>query len=181
MPGKRHTSIRSASAGSPPKTARGLLAEIEQLFPELIDALQELLTHYELKSSAMKSASATQMLQLADAETTHSQRLERGLAKRRLILKEAAQLRLPHKTLRELIDALPDAPVEKLRSQLLLVQQMSQQLRLAGWSHWVIAHRAQAFYTDMIELIAHGGHRPPTYSQHPQREGNGGVLLDTSI
>ncbi len=158
-----------------------MLVEIEQLFPELIDALQELLKHYDLKSSAMKNASAQQMLELAEVESVLSQRLERGLARRRQILIDAAQLRLPHKTLRELIDAFRDAPQEKLQSQLRLIQQQSQQLRLAGWSHWVIAHRTQAFYTDMIELIAHGGHRPPTYCQHPQREGNGGVLLDTSI
>lgn len=175
------TSSRTIPPAATPRTPAQLLVEIQQLVAELLTTGEELLQHYERKSSAMQRASAEEMLKLTEIELTLTQRLERGLNKRRAILKDAGQLRLPHRSLRELIAQLPDAPSEELNAALSRIQQRSQQLRLIGWSHWVVAHRTQAHYNELIDLIAQGGHRSPTYSQHAQREGKGGVLLDTSI
>lgn len=188
MNAKRQPSSRSAAGAAAPAavtsslpTAVQLLVEIQQLVAELLAAGAELRQHYERKSSAMQRASADEMQKLAECELALTQRLERGLAKRRSLLQVAGRLRLPHRSLRELIVELPGAPLAELQAALAQIQEQSRQLRLIGWSHWVVAHRSLNYYNELIDLIAQGGHRSPTYNQHAQREGQGGVLLDTSI
>ncbi|MDA0832594.1 MAG: hypothetical protein O2955_16335 [Planctomycetota bacterium] len=180
MNAKRPISNPQVSAVTPRSPAQ-LLVDIQQLIAELLNTGEGLLLHYEHKSSAMQRASADEMLKLTDIETSLTQRLERSLSRRRTILKDAGLLRLPHRTLRELIVALPGAPREEWDAALTRIQQQSQRLRLIGWSHWIVAHRTQSHYNELIDLIAQGGYRSPTYSQHAQREGKGGVLLDASI
>ena len=50
-------------------------------------------------------------------------------------------------------------------------------LRRQSWSHWILAHRSYHHYTALLEIIAHGGHKPPTYSESPSSAsgGRGGV------
>ena len=180
MPDPRHSRQQPAVRPAP-RTPDQLLAAVPQLVDELLTTGDELLRHYERKSAAMQRASADELMKLTEAELALTQRLERGLNARRAILQEAGRQRLPHKSIRELVAKLPEAPVEELNAALARIQQQAQQLRLAGWSQWVVAHRTHAHYTELIDLIAQGGYRSPTYSQHTTREGKGGVLLDTSI
>lgn len=174
----RHAPVQPAT---PLRSPAQLLADVRELVDELLSTGDELLRHYERKSEAMQRASADEMLKLTEIELSLTQRLERGLNARRAILRDAGRQRLPHRSLRELVAQLPGAPRDELNVSFARIQQQSQQLRLIGWSHWVVAHRTQNHYNELIDLIAQGGHRSPTYSQHSQREGKGGVLLDTSI
>ena len=52
-------------------------------------------------------------------------------------------------------------------------------LQQESWVHWIISHRCYNHYTELLELIAHGGHRAPTYGDRTPSAA-GGALLDAA-
>jgi hypothetical protein len=69
---------------------------------------------------------------------------------------------------------------ESLRARLQRVQHRFLELRREAWIQWVISHRGQSVYADLLDLIAHGGQKAPTYHDGQPPAGQGGVMLDAA-
>jgi hypothetical protein len=70
---------------------------------------------------------------------------------------------------------------ERLRGRLQAVQQRFGEVRREAWIQWVVTHRSQSFYAELLDLIAHGGQKPPVYGDGPHASPpKGGVMLDAA-
>jgi ParB-like chromosome segregation protein Spo0J len=69
---------------------------------------------------------------------------------------------------------------ETLRARLQTVQLRFAELRREAWIQWVISHRGQSVYADLVDLIARGGQKAAVYGEDPHTPPRGGVMLDAA-
>jgi hypothetical protein len=69
--------------------------------------------------------------------------------------------------------------IELIKGRIMQAQQRTARLQHESWVHWIISHRCYNHFTELLELIAHGGHPAPTYGDKPTAA-VGGALLDAA-
>ena len=72
------------------------------------------------------------------------------------------------------------AAIESLRARILRAQQRTAELQRESWIHWIVSHRCYNHYTELLDMIAHGGALAPTYGDKPSTTTSGGALLDAA-
>jgi len=157
------------------------LEEVRQFLHQLEPAQQQLLELFGEKRIALMSADSALLLQLSQREQTLSGRLRELLDVRRRILQKALKRRLPSDSLRNLVRAVSHPTDETLLKRISRAEERSAKLRQESWIHWIISHRAFAYYTGLLDIIAHRGEKSPTYGRGPNRETAGGAILDTTV
>lgn len=133
------------------------------------------------KGAALAGADPPALLALAEEETGLVERLRNLLATRTRILQQAAKDGRPAKSLRHLVDAAGEPVAPDLRARLLRASDRARAQRRESWVQWIVAHRSQAHFAHLVELVAHGGRSAPVYRAVGSVPGNGGALLDASI
>ena len=156
-----------------------LLAELEQFAEKLIDAEQSLFDVLRRKRAALTSADLDTMAALQAPETEAARRLQELVSWRAGILARALQTGHRCESLTGLVQTLPVEKTGKLRALLKSAQRLARAVREESWTQWVITNRCCNFYGEVLELIAHGGRKSPTYDERSWSH-HGGAVLDAN-
>jgi FlgN protein len=148
------------------------------------DAMIELLAS---KRRALDKFQPEELARLAPREEELATQLGALIAKRAEILAQARSAGISAETLKELAgaigrhsgDARLAAAVAAANTRITRAQERTMQLRHESWIHWIISHKNYQHYSDVLEMIAHGGRASPTYGDPPG--GGGGALLDAAV
>jgi flagellar biosynthesis/type III secretory pathway chaperone len=160
------------------------------LWPELITLVEtfeqiqsDLGLVLEGKEQALRSGNSGELLGFAQREGALTQRLQAFAAARQKLLADARRQGLPSESLQSLSGAIGGSQGAAVRERLTVASGRSARLRRQSWCHWILAHRSYHHYSQLLEMIAHGGQKPPTYtdSPSPATGGRGGVVLDASV
>src|SRR5262249_37426017 len=139
------------------------------------------------KRNALQSFRAEDLVRLAGAEGELAARLQKLVKDRAELLLRARDAGFVVESLQELAGAIGktvgDArvlrAVELIADRIVRSQQRTTKLQQENWVHWIISHRCYNHATEMLELVAHGGHRAPTYGDRLATAA-GGALLDAA-
>jgi len=159
------------------------LSELNRVL-SIIESLQQQLTDlFATKITLLRDAQGDELHRLAAQEETLVHRLRQALDERRQMLDRARRGGLDVQTLTELAAALGGDPA--LQTRLDQAQLRALHLQQESWVHWIIAHRCYSHYTEVLDLIAHGGEAAPAYTRFANRTSAantpGGAVLDASI
>lgn len=164
-----------------------LLPELARFVSALEQLQKELLTLLQTKRRAFDEFNAAEMVRLSEQESVLTGRLQALVGKRAELLEKARLGGLEVGSLQELSgaigkdvgDARVRAAVDQVQMQLRRSQERTAELQRECWVHWIISHRCYNHYTELLELIAHGGHQAPTYGDR-NPTATGGALLDAA-
>ena len=154
-------------------------AELEQFAATLIDAQEALLQILHRKRTALATADLEMMAALQTPEAEAARRLQELVAWRARLLESARRAGHPGETLTELAQALFGSQPSRLTHLLKTAQRRAKEVRQESWVQWVITNRCCNFYSEVLELIAQGGKKPPTYHEQAWAH-RGGAVLDAN-
>jgi hypothetical protein len=163
-----------------------LLSSLEAFLARFEQSQASLAALLAGRREALERRDAAGLMQLAESELLVTQELEHLVAQRARILRDARRRGLPGETLKQLsgaiartaADARVRAAAEAVHLRCQAAERRAWQQRREGWTHWIIASRNVAHYTELIDLIANHGHPPPTYDGTHHEPG--GALLDAA-
>lgn len=150
-----------------------------------VDALeatqQELLEILRKQRAALVRAQAAELERLNQEASDAARRLQQLTAWRTRLLEQAAREATPAASLAVVLARSITPQAETLRARLQLIHQRFAEMRREAWIQWIIAQRSQSLFVDLLDLIAHGGEKPPTYQADPsQSMPTGGAMLDAA-
>ena len=159
-----------------------LLQLVQQFLDGLEQIQSELLELFEIKRRALVQGSVDEIHRLNDRERNCSARLQGLLSFRNRILTKIREQDAGIQSLEQLalrFQHLPawDLILERIRKS----NRTQAKIRQASWTHWIVSHRCYNHYTEILDLIAHQGHKEPAYGQVPHQSVTGGTMLDASI
>ncbi len=153
-----------------------LLKELERFAAALIEAQRTLLEVLRRKCGLLASSDLNGLAALQATETEAAQRLQTIVSWRAKLLDAAKRGGLNCETLTELARSLDGPKRAGVLASLAAAHQLALQLQQESWVHWVITNRCCNFYGEVLELIAHGGKKSPTYQSEDWVERGGAVL-----
>ena len=164
-----------------------LLHELTQFLSALEEAQENLLHLFTAKRKALDTFQSEELIRLSAREGELAGRLQELVKERMGLLLKARDAGFVVESLRELAGAIGktvgDArvlrAVELIEGRIMQSQRRTTRLQQENWVHWIISHRCYNHATEMLDLIAHGGHRSPTYGDRASATA-GGALLDAA-
>ena len=164
-----------------------LLHELSQFLTELEQTQQDLLTLFTAKREALDRRLSEELLRLSIREGELTGKLQELVKERTDLLIKARDAGFAVESLLELAgvigrtvgDSRVRRAIELIEKRIRVSQRRTTKLQQESWVHWIISHRCYNHYTELIELIAHGGHRAPTYGDKTPSAA-GGALLDAA-
>jgi hypothetical protein len=151
--------------------------EIAALLSELSATQTELLALLEEKRRLLVARDAAGLTEMAPRESAVVTRLQDCQERRRELLERAKSQQLPNDSLRSLAQVLPEPARLEMADQ---VEQAARRFRLLSHhslANWVLIQRSLLHLSHMLEIIATGGRKSPTYGK-VDRLRTGGSLLD---
>ena len=164
-----------------------LLHELSDFLTELEQTQQNLLTLFTAKREALDRRRSDELLNLSAQERELTGRLQELVKERSKLLNKSRDAGFVVESLLELAgvigrtvgDSRVLRAIELISNRIIESQQRTLKLQQESWVHWIISHRCYNHYTELLELIAHGGHRAPTYGDKTASAA-GGALLDAA-
>ena len=164
-----------------------LLHELSQFLTELESTQQELLTLFTAKREALDRRLSQELIRLSAQEGELTNRLQELVKERTNLLIKARGAGFAVESLLELAgvigrtvgDSRVLRAIELIENRIIQSQLRTTKLQQESWVHWIISHRCYNHYTQLLELIAHGGHQAPTYGDKTP-SASGGALLDAA-
>lgn len=155
--------------------------EVARFVDVLESAQQELLEALRAQRRALAQVDATELERLNAIAGDAARRLQQIGTWRAKLLEQASAEDAPAASLSVVLARTVSLDADRLRARLQAVQQRFEEVRREAWVQWVVTHRSQSFYAEMVDLIAHGGQRPPVYEEGPRTAPTaGGVMLDAA-
>lgn len=164
-----------------------LLHEISQFLTALEQTQAGLLELFTAKRKALNTFQAQELVRLSVTEGELAARLHEFVKERKELLLRARDAGFVVESLLDLTgvigktvgDARVLRAIELIKSRITASQQRTVRLQQESWVHWIISHRCYNHSTEMLDLIAHGGHPAPTYGDRASAI-TGGALLDAA-
>ena len=164
-----------------------LLHELARLLTALEETQEHLLALFAAKRQALDAFQSQELVRLSAREGELAARLQEIVKERMSLLVKARDAGFVVESLLDLAGAIGrtvgDArvlrAVELLQGRILRAQQRTARLQQESWVHWIISHRCYNHFTELLDLIAHGGHPAPTYGDKAANA-TGGALLDAA-
>ncbi|HLJ11718.1 MAG TPA: hypothetical protein VKU82_11040 [Planctomycetaceae bacterium] len=164
-----------------------LLHELARFLSALEQAQEALLSLFAAKRIALDTLQSQELIRLASVEQQLAVELQEVVHQRTKLLDEARGAGFAVESLLELAGAIGRtvgdsrvlAAIELLTGRIIRSQQRTARMQHESWVHWIISHRCYNHYTELLDLIAHGGHPAPTYGGTPSASA-GGALLDAA-
>ena len=164
-----------------------LLHELTRFLTVLEETQENLLALFAAKRRALDTFQSEELIRLSAREGELAARLHELVKERSQLLLKARDAGFVVESLLELAGAIGrtvgDARVlraiELIRGRIVQSQQRTTRLQHEGWVHWIISHRCYNHFTELLDLIANGGHPAPTYGEKAPAA-SGGALLDAA-
>ncbi len=165
-----------------------LLHELSQFLTDLERTQEDLLTLFTAKRAALDRRLSQELLRsLSAQEGELTGKLQELVKERMKLLIKARDAGFVVESLLELAgvigrtvgDSRVLRAIELIENRIIQSQRRTLKLQQESWVHWIISHRCYNHYTQLVELIAHGGHRAPTYGDKSPSAA-GGALLDAA-
>jgi hypothetical protein len=164
-----------------------LLHELAQFLAVLEQTQQDLLTLFTAKRDALDRRLSAELIRLSALEEELTGKLQELVKERTRLLNRARGAGFAVDSLLELAgvigrtvgDSRVLRAIELIENRIIQSQRRTMKLQQESWVHWIISHRCYNHYTELLELIAHGGHRAPTYGDKSPSTA-GGALLDAA-
>jgi flagellar biosynthesis/type III secretory pathway chaperone len=137
---------------------------IGDLLTELSGAQDELLSVLNDKRQLLGRSDMNGLDAIADRERQVLARLQHCHDQRARLLQRSADEGEPAQSLRDRAQHLPAAQAGPLRERLDSAAAQSRLLKHQCLTNWVLAQQSLVHLSQLIELIATGGRRQPTYS-----------------
>jgi hypothetical protein len=112
-------------------------------------------------------------------EAIAAERLQTMIAWRETLLAQAHKAGFSVDNLTDLAKRL-DPPPGNALNLLASSRRIAMELQRESWIHWILANRCTQHNRELIDRIAHGGKRAPTYQPGEPSAGVGGALLNAS-
>jgi hypothetical protein len=141
------------------------------------DASLELLTR---KRKLLVESDRQGLLALGAEEQQLIERLQGCLKRREELLRQAAGQGLPAESIRSLAGALPKAQRVPLTAEIQKATAQARLLQHHSLTNWLLVQRTLIHLSQMLEIIATGGHLRPTYGKAPL-DSNHGTLLNQVV
>lgn len=155
-----------------------LTTELEQFAAAILAAQQHLLDLLRRKRNALAASDLPAVETFQLAETQAAERLQALLAWRTKLLAKARESGIAVTTLTDLARRIggSDAVLSLLETS----RRTALELQRESWVHWILTNRCAQSCRDVLDRIAHGGKRAPTYHPDDTTAGVGGTLLNAS-
>ncbi|MEM6331117.1 MAG: flagellar export chaperone FlgN, partial [Planctomycetota bacterium] len=125
-----------------------------------------------------RDSAALQALQPEEARL--SERLMHCHQRRQQLLHAAGRHGLPSDSLQSLSASLPRAERSPLQPEITAARRRSRLLQHQSLTNWVLVQRTLLHLSQMIEIIATGGKKQPTYGGSADQQ-RGGVIVDQAV
>lgn len=163
-----------------PESIDGWEAPLTSLLAELSETQSALLDLLGRKRNLLATGDRDGLAEIQPEEQRLSERLGACQQRRQGLLSEAGQHGLPTNDLRSLAEAMPNEARRKLRPKIREAQSRARLLQHQSLTNWVLVQRTLLHLSQMIEIVATGGEKPPTY-QKSGPSASGGVLMDRAV
>ena len=151
-------------------------SELAEFLTELSAVQAESLETLAKKRDFLVAADAEGLAEIADREQALIGRLQGCLEKRRQLLARAADDGLPSENIRSLAKALPGEQERPWTGQLDEAARRARLLEHHGLTNWVLVQRTLIHLSQLLEIIATGGRRKPTYEMSKSVEATGALV-----
>jgi len=141
------------------------------------DASLELLTR---KRKLLLASDREGLLALGAEEERLIERLQGCLTRREELLRQAAGQGLPSESIRSLAGALPKEQRAPLTAEIQKATSQARLLQHHSLTNWVLVQRTLIHLSQMLEIIATGGHLKPTYGKD-RVDSTHGILLNQVV
>jgi len=165
---------------APPETADGWEAPLTELLADLTQTQTELLDVLGRKRDLLATGDRAGLAELQPEEERLAERLTDCQLRRQGLLQAAGESGLPDGDLRSLAEAMPDPTRKSLRPKIRAARSRARLLQHQSLTNWVLVQRTLLHLSQMIEIVATGGEKPPTY-QKSGPSASGGVLMDQAV
>jgi uncharacterized protein with gpF-like domain len=151
----------------------GFLADLSSVQ----DASLDLLTR---KRELLVASDREGLSALGAEEERLIERLQSCLKRREELLAQAAEQGLPSKDIRSLAGALPKERRAPLTAEIQKAASQARLLQHHSLTNWMLVQRTLIHLSQMLEIIATGGHLRPTYGKD-RVDSNRGTLLNQVV
>ena len=163
-----------------PATADGWEAPLSELLSDLSDTQTELLEVLGRKRGLLASGDRAGLAEIQPEEQALSERLAECQQRRQRLLDAAGEQGLPKNDLRSLAEAMPADARKSLRPKIREARSRARILQHQSLTNWVLVQRTLLHLSQMIEIVATGGEKAPTYEKSGP-SASGGVLMDKAV
>ncbi len=155
-------------------------SELSQLLDRLATSQQQLLDLLANKHDLLQRRDHVALAALLPEEEAICTELQACHDHRQHLLDQAASEGLPADSIQSLAKALPDENAQNLQQPLDASVQRAKLLRHQSISQWVVVQQTLLHLSNMLEIIATGGQRKPTYGKGGTIESSG-ALMDQAV
>lgn len=152
-------------------------SELADFMTDLSSVQNETLEVLARKRECLAGIDAEGLAALAGREEELMNRLQQCLHRRAELLEKADRQGLPADSIGALAKALPSGGKGSLDKQVKEANCRTRLLRHQSLTNWVLVQRTLLHLSQMLEIIATGGKKRPTYSKDDASE-CGGALVD---
>ena len=153
-------------------------SELASFMNDLSTVQNETLEVLAQKRKYLADVDTKGLAELAEREEQLMSRLQDCLRRRAELLEKADQQGLPASSIGALAKSLPSGRRGELGDQVKEANGRTRLLRHQSLTNWVLVQRTLLHLSQMLEIIATGGKKKPTYSKEDPSEG-GGALVDS--
>lgn len=151
--------------------------DISALLNELSGTQTDLLSLLEEKRRLLVSRNVAALAEMAPREAALVTRLQDFQGRRRDLLERAAKEHLPSDSIRSLAKVIPEPTRREMAEH---VEDAARRFRLLSHhslANWVLIQRSLLHLSQLLEIIATGGRKSPTYGK-AETGRSGGSLVD---
>ncbi|MBN2580180.1 MAG: flagellar export chaperone FlgN [Pirellulales bacterium] len=151
-------------------------AEIAQLLTDISTVQDEIFIVLNQKREMLLKTDLEGLSALAPRDEDLIARLQACLKRREELLTEAQQEGLPGDSIRSLTGALPPNRRGDLPQRLMQTGARARLLQHQSLTNWMVTQWALIHLSQLIEIIATGGHLQPTYGEREPVNASGGLV-----
>lgn len=148
----------------------GFMSDLSSVQNETLEVLTQ-------KRQCLAKIDTKGLADLAGREEELMNRLQECLRRRTELLERAEREGLPAASIGDLAKALPSGRTGELGKQVKDANGRTRLLRHQSLTNWVLVQRTLLHLSQMLEIIATGGKKRPTYSKDIASD-SGGTLVD---
>lgn len=150
--------------------------ELTELLDDLLETQQEMLKLLDSKRKAMTKRDLDEIQKLQPQEEELCQRLLDCQQRRSDMLEVAQKAQIPVSNLSKLSQSVLPQTQQGIPNKVKEANNRSIQLKHQSLTNWIIAQRNLLHVSQLLEIIANGGNKAPTYGGSGESAPNGFVL-----